>query len=145
MLTFVDANVFVRLAVVADDDSQLKQAKRLFEQAQAGNVDLVTGPPVLFEVAWVLGRFYKRAYDEILDFLEAILSFPNLKVLDKELVIEAISLARNENGTFADSYITASARSAKADNVATFNKKHFAKLGMELYPMEDNNGTRSLN
>ena len=134
-MTFVDANVFMRLAVVADDDRQLKQAKKLFEQAQAGNVDLVTGPPVLFEVAWVLDRLYKRAGNEVLDFLEAILSFPNLKVLDKELVIKAIFLARKTDGAFADAYIAASAHRAEADNLATFNKKHFVKLEVELYPL----------
>ena len=136
MLTFVDSNVFVRLAVVSDDDRQLNQAKQLFEQAQDGSVSLVTGPPVLFEIAWVLGRFYKRENDEVLDFLEAILSFPNLRVLDKEHVIAAISLARQINGTFADSYIAVSAQRIEADNVVTFNKKHFARMDVKLYPIE---------
>jgi predicted nucleic-acid-binding protein len=136
MLTFVDTNVFLRLAVQADNDKQqMRQAKKLFEQAQIGNVDLVTGPPVFFEIAWVMDRLYKRTNSEILDFLEAIISFPNLKVLDKELVIKAISLARETNGTFADSYIAASAHRAEANNVATFNKKHFASLGVDLYPL----------
>jgi predicted nucleic-acid-binding protein len=137
MLTFVDTNVFIRLAVVADNDKQAKQAKRLFEQAQAGNIDLLTGPPVLFEVAWVLGRFYKRANSEILDFLEAILSFPNLRVLDKELVMKTLEVARKTKSTFADSYIAVSSRSTKADNVATFNGKHFLKLGVKLYAFEE--------
>ena len=100
---------------------------------------MVTGPPVLFEVAWVLSRLYKRDNNEILDFLEAILSFPHIKILDKELVIDAISLARKVNGTFADSYIAASACRTRADNVATFNKKHFTELGVALYRMEDDN------
>ena len=136
MLTFVDTNVFVRLSVMADNNGQMIQAKRLFEQAQSGKVNLVTGPPVLFEVAWVLGRLYKMTNNEILDFLEAILSFPNLRVLDKDLVISAISLARKRNGSFADSYITVTALRVEADNVATFNKKHFSTLGIELYPFE---------
>ena len=135
MLTFVDTNVFLRLAVQADDDNQqMRLAKEFFEQAQAGNLNLVTGPPVFFEIAWVLDRLYKRTNSEILGFLEAITSFSNLKVLDKELVITAISLARETKGTFADSYIAASARSAQADNVATFNKKHFVSLGVDMYP-----------
>jgi predicted nucleic acid-binding protein len=137
MLTFVDTNVFVRLAVVADDDRQMKQAKRLFEQAQAGNVDLVTGPPVLFEVAWVLGRFYKCSDLEILDFLEAILSFPNLRVLDKEQVMGTLEAARTTKSSFADSYIAVSAKNIKADAVATFNGKHFLKLGVSLYAFEE--------
>jgi predicted nucleic-acid-binding protein len=137
VLTFVDTNVFLRLiAVAADNEKQFKQAQGLFEEAQAGNVNLMTGPPVLFEVAWVLGRYYKRPNNEILDFLEAILTFPNLKILDKELVIAAIALARSTNSSFADSYVAVSANNAHADNVATFNKKHFIKLGAKLHPLE---------
>ena len=135
MLTFVDTNVFARLFVVADDETQLRQAKALFARAQAGEVDLVTGPPVLFEVAWVLGQHYKVPNDKVLDILEAILSYPNLRVLDKEQVIAAISLARETGNVFADSYIAVSASNIKADKVATFNKKHFSKLGVELYQL----------
>ena len=92
---------------------------------------------MLFEVAWVLGRLYKRSNDEILDFLEAILSYPNLRVLDKEQVIAAISIARATNSVFADSYIAATVSRVQVDNVATFNKKHFSKMGCKLYPLED--------
>ena len=137
MLTFVDTNVFLRLAVVADENKQMIQAKRLFEQAQTGNVTLVTGPPVLFEVAWVLSRLYKRTNNEIMDFLEAIISYPNLRVLDKEYVIAAIDTARSTNNAFADCYIAISAKNTKTDNVATFNRKHFSKLGVEFYPFEN--------
>ena len=136
MLTFLDTNVFVRLFVAADDGTQLEQAKALFAQAQDGEVGLVTGPPVFFEIALVLGQRYKVENDKVLDILEAILSYPNLRVLDKELVIATISLARKANGTFADSYIAVSAGQIKADNVATFNTNHFARLGMELYPLD---------
>jgi predicted nucleic-acid-binding protein len=72
--------------------------------------------------------------DKILDVLEAILSFPGLRVLDKETVIASISLARETDSSFADSYIVASANSVNADNVATFNRKHFTRLGTKLYP-----------
>lgn len=134
MLTFVDTNIFVRLFVVADDATQLEQAKALFTRAQAGNVDLVTGPPVLFEVSWVLGQRYKVSNDKIMDIIEAILSFPNLRILDKEQVIATLNTARATGKSFADSYIAVSARNVKADNVATFNKKHFAGLEIKLYP-----------
>jgi predicted nucleic-acid-binding protein len=136
VLTFVDTNVFVRLVAVADDKRQMEQAQRLFEQAQKGHLSLVTGPPVLFEVAWVLGRFYKMDNNDILDFLEAVLSFPNLRVLDKELVMATLEAARKTKSTFADSYIAVSARNIKADTVATFNDKHFLKLGVSLYAFE---------
>ena len=136
MLTFVDSNVFVRL-FVEDDGQQRHLVRKLLQQTQTGAVDLVTGPPVFFEIAWVLSHTYKVENDKILDVLEAILSYPNLRVLDKEQVIASISLARMTESAFADSYTAVSAGNVKADNVATFNKKHFSKLKAKLYHFED--------
>ena len=135
MLTFVDSNVFIRL-FVEDDEQQRPFSRKLLQQAQSGVVDLITGPPIFFEIAWVLAHTYKVVNEKILDVLEAILSFPNLRVLDKEQVIAAISLARKTNVTFADCYIAVSVHRAGADNVATFNKKHFTKLEIEIYPID---------
>ena len=134
MLTFVDANVFIRL-FVDDDTKQVEQAAALFERAKNNKIDLVTGPPVFFEIAWVLRYRYKITREKILDVLEAILSFPNLKVLDKNTVITALFLAKETGSEFADSYIAATVQDIKADNVGTFNQKHFIKLGAALYPL----------
>ena len=48
MLTFVDANVFVRL-FVEDDAKQIDQASALFERAKNNEIDLITGPPVFLK------------------------------------------------------------------------------------------------
>ncbi|MCL2010828.1 MAG: PIN domain-containing protein [Synergistaceae bacterium] len=136
MLTFVDANVFIRLFADLDNEEQATQAEKLFLKAQQGEVDLVTGPPVFFEIAWVLGQRYKIENEKVLNVLEAILSYPNLCVLDKDQVIAALGIARTANSSFADSYIAASARRLEVDNLATFNRKHFVKLGIEPYPLE---------
>ena len=138
MLTFVDANVFIRLFAGIDDEKQATQSEALLLKAQRGEIDLVTGPPVFFEIAWVLGQRYKVENDKVLDVLEAILSYPNLRVLDKDQVLAALDVARATGSAFADSYIAVSAGHIKADNVATFNKKHFTRLRMELYPFESN-------
>ena len=137
MLTFVDANVFIRLFVARDNENQAAQAEKLLIRAQRGEIDLVTGPPVFFEIAWVLRQRYKVENDKVLDILEAILSHPNLRVLDKEQVIAAIEVVRRTGSDFADGYIASSAGNIKADNVATFNSKHFSRLKTKLYPFED--------
>jgi len=90
---------------------------------------------VFFEVAWVLASTYGLPRDEILEALETMLYTPNLRILDEEVVKDAIELAKATKQGFADSYIAVSARRAEADNVATFNNKHFSKLGTELYPL----------
>jgi predicted nucleic acid-binding protein len=54
---FVDANVFLRF-FTRDDESQQKRSEGLFRSAAAGEAALITGPPVLFEVAWTLRSVY---------------------------------------------------------------------------------------
>jgi predicted nucleic-acid-binding protein len=131
-MIFVDTNVFTRF-FAKDDEKQRDKAKKLFEQARNGELDLVTGPPVLFELAWVLSYTYKVKNEAVLDILEAILSFPGLRITDKLLVSEAIDLARQRKGSFADSYIVISSRKLEEPEIATFNLKHFEKLGASLY------------
>ena len=134
MLTFIDANVFIRL-FVDDDPEQVARSEKLLKRARVGEIGLITGPPVFFEIVWVLGHRYKIKNSEILDILEAILSFPSLKVTDKNFVSEAISRARETGMGFADAYIAVSASAVHADNIATFNEKHFAKLDADLYSL----------
>jgi predicted nucleic-acid-binding protein len=129
---FVDSNVFLRF-IVRDDTDQTAAAERLFLQAKAGEVELFCGPPVFFEVAWVLRVVYKLENVAILDILESMLSIPNLTVSDADAVARAIALARRQSLGFADSYIAAGALE-KNIGVATFNRAHFRKTGAKLYP-----------
>ena len=131
MSFFVDANIFIRF-FTADDEEQCAAAERLLRAGQEGETSLITGPPVFFETAWVLGYRYKLSRAEILDVLESMLTFPGLRVRDAGLVLAAITLARSSDSDFADAYIAASAREAGAEAVATFNKRHFIKLGIPI-------------
>ena len=130
---FVDSNVFLRF-YSKDDEKQRLQARAILLNAQKKEIELYCGPPVFFEVAWVLGTTYGLSRDDILETLETMLYTPNLCVLDEKTVRDAIDLARATKQGFADSYITVTARNLEI-GVATFNKEHFSKLGAELYPI----------
>ena len=130
---FVDSNVFLRFYSACDKDQRV-QVRELLLKAQKKEIELFCGPPVFFEVAWVLGATYGLSRDEILETLETMLYTPNLRVLDEESVRGAIELARATQQGFADSYIAITAKKLEI-GVATFNKKHFSKLGAELYPL----------
>lgn len=128
---FVDANVFLRF-LTKDDDGQASKAKSLFLKAQEGKLRLVTGPPILFEIAWTLKVRYKLSHTEILDVLESLIATPWLEMVDRDLAEEAVNIARLSGQDFADAYIHASAQQIGAAGVATFNRKHFEKLGTNL-------------
>ena len=129
---FVDANVFLRY-FTQDDEGQHEKAKALFIAAEAGKIQLVSGPPVLFEVAWTLRSAYGLSHVQIQDILDAISGFPSLSLSDESTVLSAINLARESGVEFADAYIAASAQSMGVDQVATFNTKHFKRLDTALY------------
>ena len=128
---FVDSNIFLRYHS-KDDEIQSAEAESLFLRAKKGEIEIFCGPPVFFEVAWVLKTFYGLPDGTILDTLESMLSIPNFTVFDVEYVIEAIKLARKNSCGFADSYIMVVAGDKKM-GIATFNDRHFQKYGTPLY------------
>ena len=132
---FVDSNVFLRF-FSGDEAQQREQASTLLRRATEGAVSLVSGPPVLFEVAWTLRAVYRQPRDTILDILAAIAAMPGLRLLDADLVDGAIALARRTGTDFADAYVVASASQAGADEIASFNREHFERLGARLASLE---------
>ncbi len=129
---FVDANVFLRFFTV-DDQGQHDQAARLLREAAGGKVSLITGPPVLFEIAWTLRAAYRQGNPKVLEVLSAIAAVPGLQFTDGRIVDQALALAKTTGQEFADAYIAAAAGECGADAVATFNRKHFDKLGVALH------------
>jgi predicted nucleic acid-binding protein len=131
---FVDSNVFLRY-YNGDDPEQSAAAAQFFLRAKDGEIELFCGPPVFFEVAWVLHSRYKIPNATVLDILESMMTVPNLSVFDFDYVRQAILLARNMKQSYPDAYIAVVARDKKL-GVASFNRKHFAKLGASLYSFE---------
>ena len=129
---FVDANVFLRFFTTGNEE-QHDRAAGLFRLAAARKVALVTGPPVLFEIAWSLRSAYEQPKAKVLDALAAIASLPGLELTDSRTVEEALVLARTSDQEFADAYIMAASRQWSGGEIATFNQKHFERLGAVLH------------
>ena len=88
---FVDTNIFIRY-LTNDPRDLADKVERFFDLAQQGEIWLVTGPPVLFEVAWTLKSFYKMTRERIYECLTAILGIPGLEVSDIGVMEEALEL-----------------------------------------------------
>lgn len=128
---FVDANVFLRL-FAGDDPVHEEKASKLFTRAREGKVRLVSGPPVLFEVAWTLGFRYRQPEETVLKIIAGILATPGLDLLDHDRASAALKLARDSTMSFADAYIAVSTRDSDCDALATFNRADFKKSGVTL-------------
>lgn len=128
---FVDTNVFLRFLTL-DDQGQHQKTVRLFEAARRGECRLVTGPPVLFELAWTLRAAYKTPKGRVIEILSAVFAMPGMVLTDTRIVADALTLASSTGSEFPDAYIAASSRAAGCSGVATFNSKDFARLGVSL-------------
>jgi predicted nucleic acid-binding protein len=128
---FVDANVFLRF-FTHDDQGHHEKATTVLGRAAVGELALVAGPPVLFEIAWVLRTAYGQSREKILDVLSAIVAMPGLRLLDGDTAEDAVDRARQADTDFADAYIAAAAVRAGADQVATFSRRPFEHLGAAL-------------
>lgn len=128
---FVDTNIFLRFLTV-DDKGLHQKAVRLFEAARREECQLVTGPPVLFELAWTLRAAYKTPKARVLEILSAVFASPGMTLTDAPLVAAALTLASGTDAEFSDAYIAASSRAAGCSGVATFNRKDFARLGIQV-------------
>jgi len=131
---FVDANVFLRF-FTEDDEGQHARAERLFRAGEGGTAVLVSGPPVLFEVAWTLRAAYRQSAGEVLDAIEAIIALPGLSLTDASVCADALRRARASGVEFADAYIAALAAACGAEAVATFNVSDFKKLSVRCHPL----------
>lgn len=131
---FVDSNLFIRY-LVNDYPELADKVDRLLDKAEKGEISLVTGPPVFFELAWTLKSFYKKPREYIYECLLSILGIQGLEVIDSEILEQALETYRTKNIDFGDAYISASIAVIGVDCIATFNRKHFQNLGLTFYPI----------
>lgn len=129
---FVDTNLFIRY-LINDIPSQIDKVENLLDLAEKGEVRLVTGPPVFFEMAWTLKSFYKMNRKRTYECLSSILGLPGLEVTDLDILEEALELFRRTSADFSDAYIAISSKKMGAESIATFNAKHFRKLDVKIH------------
>ncbi len=129
---FVDTNVFLRY-LVNDESDHADRVEKLLDKAEKGQIKLVTGPPVFFELAWTLKSFYGMNRDEIYKCLLSIAGIKGLDIADCEIVIETLEVYKKYTVDFADAYISVQSKKLDTNGVVTFNKKHFNKLDLNLY------------
>ena len=76
----------------------------LLQQAEQGEVLLLTNALVMAELVWILESFYKLSKAEVEEKVLAVLNTPGLEVVDGELVLQAVVWYVEKNVDFMDAY-----------------------------------------
>ena len=121
-MIFVDTNYF--LSFLLDRiSSQTKIVNELFGKAATNDIEIFTSLVVVFEVYWVLARFYNKNPREAANLISQILDLAFIKVQEKETLIGAIELAKNSKLGFYDSFNLLYAKKYNAQDFRTFDIK----------------------
>ncbi len=123
---FLDTNVLIRYAT-ADIPEKAARAERLLKEAQEGKIKLITNVLIIAETIWVL-ESYAFPKGDITAFLMTILSIPNIEVLQKRLIEEALGVYEAQNIDFVDAYSVVCTKRMKIKPIYSFDKKHMKMI-----------------
>lgn len=98
---FVDTNVFLR-AILDDHKTQSPRAKTFLKNIKTSKDSYYTTSWVITEIVWTLASLYKYKKEDIGRIIKGIINTQNLKVLEEDLVIGALTLFEERNVDFVD-------------------------------------------
>lgn len=84
---FVDTNILIRF-LLNDDQVLASKAEHYIKEARKGNVELIVIPQVIFEVEYVLEKYYTVPKQDRVRYIQSLLMAVELHVLERELLIE---------------------------------------------------------
>ena len=128
-MEFLDTNVLVRY-LTGTPSGQARQAAAIIDGATGLQIDGVA----LAEAAYVLTMVYRMPREDVVDRLIDVVRKSNIRTyaIDKSLVLGGLQMCRpSARVSFADALIWASARSAGADVVYSFDQR-FPSDGLEV-------------
>jgi len=101
---FIDTNVLLRY-FTRDDEEKAQRALELLNRVERGEERVETLATVIFETVFTLQTFYQVARPRIRDLLIPILDLPGLRLVDKDLLRNALDLyVARRRLSFADAY-----------------------------------------
>lgn len=131
MRVLVDTNALVRFLTGAPAD-QARRVRRLFERADAGDIELVTVPSVVAEVLYVLIDYYELARREAFDTVSDLCATRVLTVEHESAVLDALAVAAERDLDFVDALLVHLGRALGADRVFSFDRGMQQKLSETL-------------
>lgn len=121
---FVDTNYFFRF-LFKDINEQYLKVEILFLSATEGKTSLVTSTVVFFELYWVLKSYYEKKKAEIIQVLLKVLSFNFIRLEERELLLNALSLFQKKSLDLEDCYniFYAKSQGVKTGGFKTFDRR----------------------
>jgi predicted nucleic acid-binding protein len=113
---------------VERNEKQRAAGKALLLSAEEGEIIAVVPQFVLFEIAYVLGSFYKVPPPKIADAIRATLDYPGVIVTDDCSWLRVLDNWPEPLASITDAALVGVALANKHDSVATFDQKLIRRM-----------------
>ncbi len=117
MTAFVDTNIIIR-HLTGDPSDHAGRATRFLAEAD----ELLLPDLIVAEVAHVLRSYYGAPRPVIANALRAVISYPAIRTVDRDLLLRAIEVYEVDRIDFAEAYLVASAERSGVGTIASFDR-----------------------
>ena len=117
----VDTNAFLRL-LLDDFPKQADLVKGLINQAKKEQIRIIIPQIVIFEIDFILRKYYSFEKQEVINKLKSLLSASYFEVESISVFRNALILYKKNNVSLVDCFLVSKAEAEEAD-LFTFDKK----------------------
>jgi len=127
-MQFIDSNVFLRF-LTKDDPVEAERVKALLQQAERGEVELLTSETAIAELVFVLSspRLYKLSRGAVRTVLLPIVSLEGLKLPNRSVFVRALDLYATTPMNFVDALAVAQMERRKVTEIYSYDE-HFDRV-----------------
>ena len=117
MRALLDTNILVR-HLTQDPPDQGERATRFLASA----AELLLPDLVVAEVSYVLDSVYRTPRAQVANALRAVLAFPPIRTVDRDLLFRAVEVYEFDRLDFAEAYLVACAERTGVGVIASFDR-----------------------
>ncbi len=117
----LDTNILLRF-FLNDIPKQKKIADKLFQEAKKGGLTLIVSQIVIFELDFILEKYYRFSKGLVIDRLKTLVVTKYLKVESREIFILALNLYGVTKISFVDCFLLSKAKLSKS-KILSFDKE----------------------
>ena len=117
----IDTNALLRF-LLKDIPEQTSKVRNKFKEAKKGKLEILVPQIVIFEIVYVLSKFYGFSKIRVVEGIETILASTYLTIEDREIFMESIKLYKIQSISFVDCFSLCKAKHHEI-SIFTFDKK----------------------
>jgi predicted nucleic-acid-binding protein len=117
----IDTNAFLRF-FLDDNKKQKERIENLLKQAKQGEIALFVPQIIIFEIQFILDKYYHFDKQDIIEKLTALVSSSYLLVEKKDIFLFALTLYSKKNISFVDCFLASQSKAIEAE-LFTFDEK----------------------